>query len=38
MVCARGIVDSRLEYHGGIGLDPVESYAEQMGSSVRRAK
>jgi hypothetical protein len=37
-VCARGIVDHRLEYHGGIDLDPVESYAEQMGSNVLGAK
>ena len=37
-VCARGIVDNRLEYHGLISLDPIESYAEQMGSNVLGAK
>ncbi len=35
---ARGIVDNRLEYHGTIGLDPVESYAEQMGPANLGAK
>jgi hypothetical protein len=37
-VCARGIVDNRLEYHGLISLDPIESYAEQMGAKVLGAK
>jgi hypothetical protein len=37
-VCARGIVDNRLEYHGRISLDQVDSYAEQMGSNVLGAK
>jgi hypothetical protein len=37
-VCARGVVDNRLEYHGGIGLGPVDSYAEQMGPAYLGAK
>ena len=40
-VCAwggQGIVDNRLEYHGGIGLGPVETYAEQMGPANLHAK
>jgi hypothetical protein len=30
---AKGIVDHRLEYHGGIDLAPVAAYAEEMGPS-----
>lgn len=30
---AKGIVDHRLEYHGGIDLAPVGAYAEEMGPS-----
>jgi len=35
---ARGIVDHRLEYHGGIALAPVTSYAAEMGPAGLNAK
>lgn len=35
---ARGIVDSRLEYHGGIDLTPVTAYAEEMGPADLNAR
>ena len=37
-VAARGIVDNRLEYHGGIALAPVPALAQEMGSNVLGAK
>lgn len=35
---AKGIVDNRLEYHGGIALAPVASYAAEMGRKSLNAK
>jgi len=34
----KGIVDHRLEYHGGIDLAPVAAYAEEMGPSGLNAR
>ena len=35
---AKGIVDSRLEYHGGIDLAPVGAYVEEMGPTGLNAR